>query len=386
MKEFLLWGDAYKYNIHNMISPAVKAGQFYFGSRSHGFYLLGVNLLISRLSQPITHADIDWALERVEFDDRPWRKLVDKYAGRMPIKVYSVPEGQWCQPKQAAITFDITDPEFVWLGMYVEAITYQSAWLMSTVATRLVEMKNYLESRGFPGYVIPCYNRGSTCPEESALAHAAHGFVFSRFTHHAHLVPGYQFPRASTLHNNVAEHMVILANGEDFTFDWLSKFGGAAMYDTYDKDSAIKKLAPLKNVTLLADDGDLINEMSRVAAEVYRSTGHWPQICQMDNIDFDGWKKLVDALARSSIPKEKVIFSDEKHTAHEVTRDTLGFAFKICSVNRDGEEYAVGKHLTGPKATLRGRQSLPICVMSCGVGVRTFHIKEIIKNIQKGEQ
>src|SRR6185437_16605677 len=94
--------DSYKASHWLQYPPDVTSMYSYFESRggkhpSTVFFGLQYYLL-ERLARPVTRRDIDEAAAFFEAHGEPfnragWEHLVDRYGGRLPVRIRAVPEG-----------------------------------------------------------------------------------------------------------------------------------------------------------------------------------------------------------------------------------------------------------------------------------------------------
>ncbi|WP_199153526.1 hypothetical protein [Chromobacterium sp. ASV23] len=397
----LLSGDGYKYGAHALIRQGIDSAQFYFGVRQAQtpVVAIGMNMVADALRDPITHADIDRALELVEFDERPWRAIAD--LGHYPVRVHSIPEGAIVDPARPILTLDITENRFLWLAPLLEAIVYQAVWYPSTVATKLLDMRARLAAGGW-SFLVPQYNRGSSSQEQAAKSALAYNLVFGASEHQAALL-GHAYPGMPRFRigGHVCEHMITLLNDEDK----CAGLGSAVMCDTNDPDPEpfirrnIRQLVKSRS-PILIDGGDVEAEMLRAANLVYELAGGelidgkimLPiPIVQLDNMPYDRWRQMVANLAGSRFHPGCFVFADEKYTAHEITRDTYGFAFKVCAKEEGGQTVALAKQPGRAKGTLSGRFELPITLYDFGAvrltpyGEIEARVRQSLTELPKGD-
>jgi nicotinamide phosphoribosyltransferase len=74
------------------------------------------------------------------FDRTKFDYIVDKYDGKLPIRICAVPEGTVVNTKNVLLTIESLDPECAWLTNFLESIILQ-IWYPITVATLSREVK-----------------------------------------------------------------------------------------------------------------------------------------------------------------------------------------------------------------------------------------------------
>lgn len=82
--------------------------------------------------------------------------IINKYGGKLPIKIKAVPEGSVIPLKNVLITIENTDPKCFWLTNFLETII-QQVWYPITVASLSRSIKkiiySYLEETGDPNTI-----------------------------------------------------------------------------------------------------------------------------------------------------------------------------------------------------------------------------------------
>ncbi len=165
----LLWGDAYTIGSNKFESPQAKEKSVYYvtfrrrlheinqsiySKEDNRIAFVGLQRILERLFyEPITHEEIDETkrflahakvttkgYQEYEFPEEIWRRVVDEYGGRPPIKVKAFREGSVVYPNEPVI--EITcDVE----GMGVLAAWFESKILQVWGPTeRLTQDEHYL--------------------------------------------------------------------------------------------------------------------------------------------------------------------------------------------------------------------------------------------------
>ena len=270
-------------------------GQWYFGTREHGFYLHGISELVADLAY-----------------------LEDC------LRVEHLPEGAWVEPDSPALTVTIEHPEHVYLGNLIEVLVYQRLWYPSTVTTLLRDCKATLERHGFSSMdVSPKIRRGCSSFGQMKMAEAAFSRVFYPLD-----VPPFR----------IANHNDILLDGEPAAF----AANDHVMVDTVDLVKALEVVKP-HNVLLV----DTTNPVADTDWLLTRTSNDIVIVQSCENIE--GWKALVERYAGNS----RVSFTIGSEVFANVSRDTLGFVYKVCAVLVDGIWQPRSKNSSG-KRTLAG--------------------------------
>ena len=105
--------------------------------------MVGMQGFLKRyLQNPITEGDLQEAIEvstltGVPINETVWRKVLDKWGGYLPIRIYALPEGTVAtggQPLWAIELMD-DDPELASLPSFVETMIQRAIWYPSTIAS-----------------------------------------------------------------------------------------------------------------------------------------------------------------------------------------------------------------------------------------------------------
>lgn len=172
----VLMTDGYKFSQFLQYPPQTTNIFSYGASRGSKYtdrtLFLGLQHYIkANLTNPITHADVDFAKSIVEaygapFNEAGWRYIVDKHAGIFPLTIRSLPEGTIVPTGTVLYTVVNTDPECFWLVSYLETAILRDVWYMTTVATN---------SRLCKEVILDGLNQTSDAPE-AEVAFKLHDF------------------------------------------------------------------------------------------------------------------------------------------------------------------------------------------------------------------
>ncbi len=272
----------------------VQGAQWYFGSRTHGFYLYGIDSLVEKVS---------------EYDF---------------IEIKHVPEGTFVKQGESAVTVTIQDRSKLQYGNMIETLLYNELWYSSTVGTILHHCRDVLENNDFGiGSAYAQIGRASSTQEQSDKARD----MFSQI-----------FYASSGDKSPVAMHSDILINGEEYCID---NYRGI-MIDTFDKQACIE-LIKKKNFrgTVMVDSQPIIETIDQVLAETECF------VAQAESVSLDEWISIVEHYRGC----KRVFFGIGSFAFSNISRDTYGLIYKVCAVKRDDQWHAVSKQTPGKQTS-----------------------------------
>ena len=150
----ILKTDSYKESHGPFYPPGTTKVHSYFTCRKGGAHdeivFFGLQMLLRELNVTITQdmildAETYFELHMATFDEDRWYHIVNEHDGRLPLKIWAVPEGTVCKAGDPLIVVENTDPKCFWLTNYVETLLVQ-VWGPTTVATNSYHMKKDLMS------------------------------------------------------------------------------------------------------------------------------------------------------------------------------------------------------------------------------------------------
>src|SRR5690606_9454690 len=146
--------DSYKLSHFAQYKPGTSKMMSYFESRGGEYTectLFGLQYLLHEyLSEEITHEMVNeakaFALANGEpFNEAGWRKIVDKYNGKLPVKIRAIPEGLVVPTSNAILTIEsVDDPDVFWIVSWLETMLVR-LWYPSTIAIMSRESKKILK-------------------------------------------------------------------------------------------------------------------------------------------------------------------------------------------------------------------------------------------------
>ena len=156
----IMIADAYKYTHHMQLDPSIRHISSYQESRgkgddptdngnTNGIVFFGNQHKLMKLAEiRVTEADVNEAeriCEKMFFGQRyfpreDWMKVVNKYGGKLPIRIRSNPEGTWIAKHQATMRIDdLTDGDLPWITQFIETVLSHNV-LPTNTATLSYEM------------------------------------------------------------------------------------------------------------------------------------------------------------------------------------------------------------------------------------------------------
>jgi nicotinamide phosphoribosyltransferase len=145
------------------------------------------------LTQRITYALIDEAEIEItqqgyEFNRAVWEYIVEHHDGYMPLEIKALPEGTVVPAGTVIVSIVNTDPKCFWLSSYIETFFQRASWKMTTVASNMRSIRQFLlkaaEITGTPAayveYAMHNFgDRGADGDDAAIRAAIAHGLSFS---------------------------------------------------------------------------------------------------------------------------------------------------------------------------------------------------------------
>ncbi|MCA6378473.1 MAG: nicotinate phosphoribosyltransferase [Cytophagales bacterium] len=397
----LLLADAYKYSHYKLYAPGTTKIYSYLESRGGMFdetifYGLYYFLKEYLTGQGFTKENIDEAEEvlngvfgrRGVFKRENFDYILDKYNGRLPIRIKAVPEGSAVPVKNVLMTIENTDPSCFWLTNFLETLLMQ-VWYPSTVATLSREIRKTVEhyfeltaddaSKASIDFVLNDFGfRGVSSVESAGLGGSAHlinfkgsdtvyASAFAKKYYGARKVYGMSVP--------ATEHSIMTlkgADGEKEIFDHvLNAYPEgilSCVSDSYNIFNAVGELwgrefkdkILQRNGTLVIrpDSGDPVQTLLKVFemlfdrfgfttnSKGYRVLPKQVRVIQGDGIDYESIQLIYKTLMAKGISAENLLLGMGGALLQKVNRDTQKFALKCSYAEVNGEIVSVQKSPT----------------------------------------
>lgn len=325
------------------------------------------------------------------FNEAGWRRIIEVYGGKLPIRIKAVPEGTTVPTGNVLMTIESTDPELVWETNYTETLL-SMVWYPSTVATQSREMRRvllkYLAMTGDPSLIdFKLHDfgfRGSTSVESAGIGGTAHLVNFLGTDTLAALDVAEEFYGEENAGFSIpaAEHSTITSwgrkNEADACENMLTQFPSglvAVVSDSYDIYEACKKIWGDKlREKVLARDGVLVVRPDSgyppdtvvavlgilgdkfgytVNDKGYKVLDPKVRVIQGDGIDYEMLDKVLVAMKIAGWSADNIAFGSGGGLLQKLDRDTQKFAIKCSYIEVDG----VGRDVLKDPITDPGKRS-----------------------------
>lgn len=397
----ILLADAYKYSHHKLYYPGTTKIYSYLESRGGKFdstIFYGLQYFLKEYLEGIsfTQEDLDEAepfLKQVfgrddVFDKSKFQYILDKYNGKLPVKIKAVPEGMAVPTSNVLMTIENTDPNCFWLTNFLETLLMQ-AWYPITVATLSHEVKKiitkYFEETATTGaeagidYVLNDFGfRGVSSVESAGLGSSAHlinfrgsdtlaGSVLAKRYYNAKEIAGVSIP--------ATEHSICTLMGKEGELDIfkhvLNTFPKglvACVSDSYDIFKACEEYwgTELKTqileregvLVIRPDSGDPEQTLLAIFKILFEKFGYTtnekgykvlpPQVrvIQGDGVNYEAIQSMYETLKKNMISAENLVLGMGGALLQKVDRDTQKFALKCSYAEVNGEDVIVQKSPT----------------------------------------
>ncbi len=407
----LLQTDSYKQTHWRMYPPGTTEIESYLEARCGGEcnhtvffglqyllkrYMTGIRVTADRIRQ--AHRFCQAHFGQDVWPGAGWQHILDRHAGRLPVEICAVQEGQRVPTGHVLLTIRNTDPACYWLTNHLETLLVQ-VWYPLTIASlgrvQYDTLQTAAERSGDPARVpFQLHDfgyRGSTSEESAALGGAAHLLHFRGTDtlaacrllqqYYGADMPGYSVP--------AAEHSTITAWGPQGEAEAFAHILNAypegivsVVSDSWDVRRACRVLwgsalrdqvqARAGTVVVRPDSGDpiptlldcleLLGEAFGTTrnAKGYRLLPDHIRLIQGDGITRRSLPAILDALLEARWSTDNLVFGSGGGLLQECTRDTLRVAMKCCHAVVNGAARGVYKRpVTDPaKHSRSGRLAL----------------------------
>jgi nicotinamide phosphoribosyltransferase len=392
--------DSYKFTHHKQYPPNTKIIYSYFESRGGQFEdvcFFGLQYFLKRYlcGQVVTREKIEEGAKFAEkhfdhpdctynndiFHRKGWEYILNKYGGKLPISIKSVPEGTVVPYKNVLFTLENLDEECFWLTNYLETLLVQ-VWYPTTVCTQSREMtkiaQKWLKATGCEEAmkkfaldkfsVIDFGFRGVSSVESAGTGGCAHlvNQMGSDTVAGVTLAKKYYSEEMAGFSIAAAEHSTITSWGRDKEVEafrnMLTQFDGgmvAVVSDSYNIYDACEKLwgGELKATVearkgllkVRPDSGklpdvvlDVLEKLGSKFGTSQTSTGHKMlppciNVIQGDGVDIKSMDMILEEMSKKGWAAGNINFGSGGALLQKLHRDTQKCAFK-CSYAKVGDE------------------------------------------------
>lgn len=397
----ILLSDAYKYSHHKLYYPGTSKMYSYLESRGGEFdeaLFFGLQYFLKAYlaGKVITKEKIDAAEKfmlqvfgRTDvFDRSKFDYILEKYDGKLPVRIKAVPEGTAVPVSNVLMTIESTDEQCFWLPNFLETLLLQ-VWYPITVGTLSREIRKivteYFEetaddaAKGAIDFVLNDFGlRGVSSMESAGLGGAAHLLNFLGSDN----IPGsllaqefYGTEKVYGLSIPATEHSICTLLGEEGELEVFKHIlrsfpigTVACVSDSYDIFRAcsdywggeLKELVLSRQGTLVIrpDSGDPVFTLLRVFDILFDKFGYTVnskgykvlpsqvRVIQGDGINIQSIRAIYNALKINRIGAENLVLGMGGALLQKVDRDTQKFAFKCSYAVVNGEAVDVQKDPT----------------------------------------
>jgi len=400
-ENLVLLADAYKYAHHKLYYPGTTGIYSYLESRGGMFdetVFFGLQYFLKEYlaGEAFTQADLDEAegfLLQVfgrsdVFDKSKFQYILDKYNGKLPVKIKAVAEGTRVPVGNVLMTIENTDPECYWLTNFLETLLMQ-VWYPCTVATLSNQVKkivtDYYAETATDGaeagidFVLNDFGfRGVSSVESAKLGGAAHLLNFNgsdNLAGSAMAINYYDAQKVYGLSIPATEHSICTLLGKEGELDVfkhvLKAFPTgiiACVSDSYNifraceeywgeelKEEILKRDGTL---VIRPDSGDPVMTLLEIFEILFNKFGYTvnskgykvlpPQlrVIQGDGVNYESIKTIYAALKQACISAENLVLGMGGALLQKVDRDTQRFALKCSSAVINGTAVNVAKSPT----------------------------------------
>ncbi|MFY7826816.1 MAG: nicotinate phosphoribosyltransferase [Flectobacillus sp.] len=391
----LLLTDSYKLSHYKQYPSGTSHIYSYFESRGGKFEqvtFFGLQYLLKEYlaGEVVTQAKIDQAAKlyaahfgsETLFNRQGWEYILEKYQGKLPIRIKAVAEGAVIPTHHVLMTVENTDPKCYWLSNFLETLLVQ-LWYPCTVATTSKAVRSlilsYLEKTGDPSLIdFKLHDfgfRGVSSVESAGIGGAAHLVNFmgtDTVTALTFIQEYYQPDSMFGFSIPAAEHSTITSWKQEGELDayrnMLDQYPEglvAVVSDSYDVYHACEKLwgealkekILARNGTLVVrpDSGvpkDVVLKVTEILGEKIGYTVNEkgykvlvPQIrvIQGDGVNYESIGEILENLAVNGWSADNITFGMGGALLQKVHRDTQKFAFKCSCATVDGQDRLVFK-------------------------------------------
>lgn len=396
----LLLTDAYKHTHWNLLPPGTQYVYSYAESRGVSdkgvppetlFFGLQVYLKKYFEGQFYTLDDIEQCKKELGmvfnthayFNEAGFRKMYEKYEGRLPILIKAVPEGTVIPSHNALVTIENTDPEFPWIVNFIETLLLQVVWYPTTVASQSYGIRKLINrwakktggALNNPFALNDFGLRGVSSVESAELGGMAHLTVFQGSDNLAAISAVrnyYNYPEFVLGSVAATEHSETIMWGKDHEIETYRHFLNmnpdgflSIVIDSWNTEHAVgeilgkqlKKeiLARNGTVVIRPDSGNPPDVARYIANSLAKNFGYTTndkgykvlnpkvRIIYGDFIRYGMIDDILAALEEDGFSTDNIIFGMGGALLQGVNRDTFKFALKTSAVKINGDWSEVSK-------------------------------------------
>ena len=323
--------------------------------------------------------------------------MIEKYDGKIPALIRSVPEGLTVPSHNVMATVRSTDERLFWMTSFLETMQLRASWYGASFATNDMEIatiiyKYLLLTSDAPDALYPSRNhdfgaRGSTSSESAAIGGAVHtlisggsdtveGIAYAKKMYGYSGMPAFSIPASehsvTTAHGKALEHLIVNKS--------LTRFPGAPLVanviDSYDMMNFVNNIIGVqykqdiidsgKLFVLRPDSGDAVVNVVMILQSLEKSFGvtvngkgykvlNHVAVINGDGNDVILIEKICTAVMAAGFALDNVAFGTGGGLHQKVNRDTYRWATKLCLAKINGIYVPIQKDpITDPGKKSRG--------------------------------
>ena len=416
-KNLILDTDSYKLSHYKQYDPSVTGLASHITARGiakefpaygkHVYFGLQAWIKENLEGKKVTKEMVDEAKEFAEMHGEPfnalgWEKLVNTYAGIIPIEIQGIDEGSVVPVKTPLVQVISREPELKWIESYLETSLLRGIWYPSTVATLSFNMKQRIksfwditvdeENMGGLDYALHDFGgRGVSSFESAGLGGMAHllnfrgsdtitGILFAK-KYYGGKMAGHSVP--------AAEHSTITSWGPDRELEAVSNiidvYGGpgkiySVVGDTYDiynfvdnyvSGCLLQKIKDKGGRFVVRPDSGNPDEVLTKIMNIFERKGlftlnrkgfkvlpDYLRVLWGDGISFESVYEILLCMKRLGWSAENFVFGMGGALLQKLNRDSLKFSMKLNAIQLSDSSsmwYPVYKNpVTDPSKASRG--------------------------------
>lgn len=332
------------------------------------------------------------------FNREGWRYILNEYGGKLPLRIYALPEGSIIKPGTPVMAIENTDEKVPWLTNFVESLLLHAYAATNTASISydiykmINEFCDLCGEKVLPVHLNDFGLRGASSLMSAELCGIGHLAIFTGTDNIPAMdkIRWYYGGGVKGVSVMAAEHSTIMAWGKDNELEAYRHIIGSApddayvavISDTYDWRHAIKEyfckelkeqiLARKGTVVIRLDSGvpwDVSREAIHMLWEAYGGTINEEgykvldphiRLIYSDGINADSIEEILHAIVElEEFATSNIIFGCGATLIQNHNRDTCNVAIKCSAVKRNNVWYDVHKTSTD-KVSKGGRFDLPL--------------------------
>lgn len=396
----LSWMDGYKFSQWKQYPLGTNHLLSYiearFGAKHVDIPFFVQPFLKEFMTRPLTHRHIDLQKAFNEkygapFNEAGYRRIVDEFGGRWPVRIKALPEGMIVAPGVPMLYIEETHPDFAWIVSPFETALLRAVWYMTTVgAVSLAVQKTirrYLEETSDSNidelmkFALNDFGaRGATGHEGAMLGGMAHLLTGALGTDTAEAVDGlriyyHQEPGTGGGTIPASEHSTATSFGlspeEEIAFNdhMITQFGDgpifASVIDSVDAHrnvaehwagANLERVRAMNARVVLRPDSGIPEEESvavlnilwdkfggTVNSKGYRVLDPKVRVIYGDGINEESIERICSAVKEAGYSLENLAFGMGGALLQDVVRDTERYAMKGCEIGDANGRRPIGK-------------------------------------------